>query len=214
MFEEYLKHLRQEPIDHRLTVKTECGVRAVILLTTDKIERTGCIPCLQAAGVQPTGPTPKRQTETPTGKEPEMSDTVAEAFCEEYVITWTEHGEDFTGWQHRDIFTRSNRMSRAGAISLFHQLDYDRLMIVTVFRDRSWIVHHEPTDGAQPTLGTREDEHRILDLIHQALDTSLERLAKQTWMDIVAVLAQAKQMSRLEPKPPEFPTHPDAAQEQ
>ena len=36
MFEEYVKHLRQEPIDHRLTVKTECGVRAVILLTTDK----------------------------------------------------------------------------------------------------------------------------------------------------------------------------------
>ena len=53
MFEEYLKHLRQEPIDHRLTVKTECGVRAVILLTTDKTLRTGCIPCLQAAGVQP-----------------------------------------------------------------------------------------------------------------------------------------------------------------
>ena len=25
MFEEYLKHLRQEPIDHRLTVKTECA---------------------------------------------------------------------------------------------------------------------------------------------------------------------------------------------
>ena len=49
-----------------------------------------------------------------------MSDTMAEAFCEEYLITWTEHGEDFTGWLHRDIFTRSNRMSRAGAISLFH----------------------------------------------------------------------------------------------
>ena len=128
-----------------------------------------------------------------------MSDTMAEAFCEEYLITWTEHGEDFTGWQHRDIFTRSNRMSRAGAINLFHPLDYDRLMIVTVFPDRSWIVQYEPTDGAPPTLGTREDEHRILDLIHQALDTWLERLAKQTWMDIVAVLAQAKQMSRLEP---------------
>ena len=53
MFEEYLKHLRQEPIDHRLTVKTECGVRAVILLTTDKTLRTGCIPCLQAAGSSP-----------------------------------------------------------------------------------------------------------------------------------------------------------------
>ena len=61
MFEEYVKHLRQEPIDHRLTVKTECGVRAVILLTTDKIERTGCIQCLQAAGVQPQPKTPKPQ---------------------------------------------------------------------------------------------------------------------------------------------------------
>ena len=49
LFEEYVKHLRDEPISHRLTVKTKCGVRAVILLTTDKIERAGCIPCLQAA---------------------------------------------------------------------------------------------------------------------------------------------------------------------
>ena len=91
-------------------------------------------------------------------------------------------------------------MSRAGAINLFHPLDYDRLMIVTVFPDRSWIVQYEPTDGAPPIVGTREDEHRILDLIHHALDTWLERLAKETWMDIVAVLAQAKQMSRLEPR--------------
>ena len=53
MFEEYLKHLRQEPIDHRLTVKTECGIREVIVLTTDKTLRAGCIPCLQAAEVQP-----------------------------------------------------------------------------------------------------------------------------------------------------------------
>ena len=53
MFEEYVKHLRQEPIDHRLTVKTECGVRAVILLTTDKTERADCIPCLQAVGSNP-----------------------------------------------------------------------------------------------------------------------------------------------------------------
>ena len=56
MFEEYVKHLRQEPIGHRLTVKTECGLRAVILLTTDKTERADCISCLQAAGVQPPGP--------------------------------------------------------------------------------------------------------------------------------------------------------------
>ena len=143
-----------------------------------------------------------------------MSDTMAEAFCEEYLITWTEHGEDFTGWRHRDIFTRSNRMSQAGAISLFHPLEEDRLLIVTVFQDRSWIVQHEPTDGTPPIVGTREDEHRILDLIHQALETWLERLAKETWLDIVAVLAQAKHMSRLEPKPPEFPAHPDAPPEQ
>ena len=56
----------------------------------------------------------------------------------------------------------------------------------------------------------------------KALDTWLERLAKETWMDIVAVLAQAKQMSRLEPepkpepkpKPPEFLAYPDAPREQ
>ena len=130
-----------------------------------------------------------------------MPNTMAEAFCEEYLITWTEHGQDFTDWRDGDIFTRSNRMSRAGAISLFHPLDYDHLLIVTVFPDRSWIVQQEPPGGTPPIVGTREDEHRILDLIHQALDTWLERLAKQTWMDIVAVLAQAKQMSRLEPEP-------------
>ena len=41
-----------------------------------------------------------------------MPNTMAEAFCEEYLITWTEHGEDFTDWRDGDIFTRSNRMSR------------------------------------------------------------------------------------------------------
>ena len=151
-----------------------------------------------------------------------MSNTMAEAFCEEYLMTWTEHGQDFTGWQHRDIFTRSNRMSRAGAISLFHPLDYDGMLIVTVFQDRSWIVQHEPMDGSPPIVGTREDQHRILDLIHQALDTWLERLAKETSLDIVAVLAQAKQMSRLEPepepepkpKPPELLAYTDAPTEQ
>ena len=130
-----------------------------------------------------------------------MPDTMAEAFCEEYLTTWTQHGEELTGWLHKDISTRSNRMSQAGAINLFHPMDYDRLLIVTVFPDRSWIVHHEPTDGAPPTLGTREDEHRILDLIHQALETWLEHLTKKTWMDVVAVLAKAKQMSRPEPEP-------------
>ena len=143
-----------------------------------------------------------------------MSNTMAEAFCEEYLITWTEQGEDFTGWRDGDIFTGSQRMSEAGAISLFHPLEEDHLLIVTVFRDRSWIVQYEPTDGAPPIVGTREDEHRILDLIHQALETWLNRLSQESGLDVCAVLAWAKHMSRLEPKPPEFPTHPDAAQEQ
>ena len=102
-----------------------------------------------------------------------MPNTMAEAFCEEYLITWTEHGQDFTDWRDGDIFTRSNRMSRAGAINLFHPMDYDRLLIVTVFPDRSWIVQHGPTDGAPPIVGTREDEHLILDLIHRTLEAVL-----------------------------------------
>ena len=67
-------------------------------------------------------------------------------------------------------------------------------------------------------MGTREDEHRILELIHHELNTWLEGLAKETWLDMVAVLAQAKQMSRQEPEPkrepPEFPAYPDAPREQ
>ena len=102
-----------------------------------------------------------------------MPNTMVEAFCEEHLITRAEHGQDFTDWRDGDIFTRSNRMSRAGAISLFQPLDYDRLLIVTVFPDRSWIVQHEPTDGAPPIVGTREDEHRIPDLIHRTLEAVL-----------------------------------------
>ena len=102
-----------------------------------------------------------------------MPNTMAEAFCEEHLITWTEHGQDFTDWRHGDIFTSSNRMSQAGAISLFHPLDYDHLLIVTVFPDRSWIVQHEPTGGAPPIVGTREDEHRIPELIHRTLEAVL-----------------------------------------
>ena len=32
------------------------------------------------------------------------------AFCEEYLMTWTEHGQDAscTGWRDGDIFTSSN----------------------------------------------------------------------------------------------------------
>ena len=152
-----------------------------------------------------------------------MPNTMAEAFCEEYLITRTEHGQDFTGWRdgdiftswrHGDIFTSSRRMNEAGALSLFHQMEDDRLLIVSVFRDRSWIVQQEPTDGTPPIVGTREDEHRILDLIHQALETWLERLAQEFGVNVFDVLAQAKHMSRLEPQPPEFPAHPDAPREQ
>ena len=143
-----------------------------------------------------------------------MSDTMAEAFCEEYLITRTEHGQDFTGWRDRDIFTSSRRMNEAGALSLFHPLEEDRLLIVSVFRDRSWIVQQEPRGGAPPLVGTREDEHRIVDLIHQALETWLERLAQEFGVNVSDVLAQAKHMSRLEPQPPEFPAHPDAPREQ
>ena len=143
-----------------------------------------------------------------------MPDTMAEAFCEEHLITWTEHGQDFTDWRDGDIFTGSQRMSEAGAISLFQPLEEDHLLIVTVFRDRSWIVQQEPMGGAPPIVGTREDEHRILDLIHQALETWLERLAQEFGVNVSDVLAQAKHMSRLEPQPPEFPAHPDAPREQ
>ena len=99
-----------------------------------------------------------------------MPNTMAEAFCEEYLITWTEHGEDFTDWRQGDIFTRSQRMLETGAISLFHPLDCDHLLIVTVFPDRSWIVQQEPPGGTPPIVGTREDEHRIPDLIHRTLE--------------------------------------------
>ena len=67
-------------------------------------------------------------------------------------------------------------MSEAGAISLFHPLDYDHLLIVTVFPDRSWIVQQEPPGGAPPMVGTREDERRILDLIHRTLEAGLDVL--------------------------------------
>ena len=59
-------------------------------------------------------------------------------------------------------------------------------MIVTVFRDRSWIIQEEPTGGTPPLVGTGEDEHRILDFIHRTLEAGQER------------------------EPPEFPTYLDA----
>ncbi len=170
-----MKHLRQEPVDHRLTVKTECGVRAVILLTTDKTPRADCIPCLQAVRYNPNpNPNPQRQTETLTRKEPEMSNTMAESFCEEYLMTGTELGQDYTDWRDGDIFTGSHRLSQASALSLFHPVEEeDHLLIVTVFRGRSWIVQQEPTGGAPPMVRTWEDEHRILDLIHRMLEAGL-----------------------------------------
>ena len=67
-------------------------------------------------------------------------------------------------------------------------------------------------------MGTREDEHRILELIHHELNTSLEGLAEEFEVDVSDVLAQAKQMSRQEPEPkrepPEFPAYPDVPREQ
>ena len=44
--ESYTKHLRTEPIEHRLTVRVECRGQEVHIITTDSIEKTGCIPCL------------------------------------------------------------------------------------------------------------------------------------------------------------------------
>ena len=38
-----------------------------------------------------------------------MSNTMAEAFCEEHLITWTEHGEDFT-----DCGTETSSPARTG----------------------------------------------------------------------------------------------------
>ena len=105
-----------------------------------------------------------------------MPNTMAEAFCEEHLITRTEHGEDFTDWRDGDIFTDSQRTLEAGAISLFHPLEEDHLLIVTVFRDRSWIVQQEPPGGTPPLVGTREDERHIPDLIHRTLEAGLDVL--------------------------------------
>ena len=120
-----------------------------------------------------------------------MSNTMAEAFCEEHLITWTEHGEDFTDWRDGDTQPNLDRMRQAGALTLFEPMEKDAcFMIVTVFHDRSWIVQQEPMGGTPPLVGTREDEHRILDLIHQTLEARLKRGQK--------------------PEPPEFPAYLDA----
>ena len=120
-----------------------------------------------------------------------MSDTMAEAFCEEHLMTWTEHGEDFTDWRDGDTDANLHRMTQAGAVTLFQAMEKDGyFMTVTVFRDRSWIIQQEPTGGTPPLVGTGEDEHRILDFIHRTLEAGQEREPKR--------------------EPPEFPTYLDA----
>ena len=121
-----------------------------------------------------------------------MPNTMAEAFCEEYLITWTEHGEDFTDWRDGDTHGNLHRMTQAGAATLFQPMENEGcFMIVTVFQDRSWIVQEEPTGGAPPMVGTREDERRIPDLIH-ILDFIHQTLKRG-----------------LKPEPPEFPAYLD-----
>ena len=164
MFEEYLKHLRQKPIDHRLTVKTECGVRVVNLLTTDRIERAGCIPCLQAVGVQPQPKTPAGNE--PAGGKPRIPNTMAEAFCGEHLRTWTERGEDFTDWRDGNTQDNLERMGQIGALTLFEPTETDGcFMILTVFLDQSWIIQQEPPSGAPPIIGAADDEQRFPDFI-------------------------------------------------
>ena len=89
-----------------------------------------------------------------------MPNTMAEAFCEEYLITRTEHGQDFTGWRdgdiftswrHGDIFTSSRRMNEAGALSLFHQMEDDRLLIVSVFRTGRGSCNKNPRTAPRPS---------------------------------------------------------------
>ena len=122
-----------------------------------------------------------------------MPNTMAEAFCEEYLITWTEHGEDFTGWRDGDTQANLDRMRQAGALTLFEPMENDGcFMIVTVFQDRSWIVQQEPPGGAPAIVGTGDDQHRIPDVINALEDNHRELKSGQ------------------EPEPPEFPAYLDA----
>ena len=126
-----------------------------------------------------------------------MSDTMAEAFCEEYLMTWTEHGEDFTEWRDGDTYGNIHRMTQVGAATLFQPMENEGcFIIVTVFPDRSWIVQEEPTGGAPPIVGTREDERRIPDLIHI--------------LDFIHRTLEGRQKREPEPEPPEFPAYLDA----
>ena len=50
MYDEYLRHIRARPIDHRLTVPTLCGDEVPNFLTREKAgPSVGCISCLQKA---------------------------------------------------------------------------------------------------------------------------------------------------------------------
>ena len=150
-------------------------------------------------------------------------ETMAEAFCNEHLTAGTKHGEKHTGWEDKDIYTNMRGITQTGgvtmfqarAITLFHAVQKNGYhMTITMFRDRSWMVHESPTSGEMVTVGTKENEHQILDLIHEELNTSLEGLAQEFEVDVADVLAQAKDMSQPKREPPEFPAHPDAPREQ
>ena len=161
------------------------------LLTTDKIERADCIPCLQAVGVQPQPKTPAGNE--PAGRDPRIPNTMAEAFCGEHLMTWTEHGEDFTDWRDGDTQANLERMGQNGALTLFEPTETDGcFMILTVFLDQSWIIQQEPPNGAPPMLGAADDEQRFPDFINAPEDNPQEMEPGQ------------------KPEPPEFPTYLDA----
>ena len=61
-------------------------------------------------------PTPTHNANEPKQERTEMPNTMAEAFCEEYLITRTEHGQDFTAGG-TEIFTggmETSSPARAG----------------------------------------------------------------------------------------------------
>ena len=45
-----LKHLRTQPVDHRIIVQPLCKEKVTYLETTENIERAGCVQCLEEAG--------------------------------------------------------------------------------------------------------------------------------------------------------------------
>ena len=45
----FLKHLRTQPVDHRIIVQTLCQEKVTYLETTENIERVGCLKCLGEA---------------------------------------------------------------------------------------------------------------------------------------------------------------------